>query len=204
MCYQLEAVIFIPRVRGIVVPKFFLGLVLGVVIFPAIVALYLLLGFAPAAATAPAMPFERFIAGTALQKRISREAPNRDVSTFTTGDLVAGAEVYKKNCAVCHGGYGQTAPPVAKSMYPEAPQLLTPEGMVTDDPVGVTYWKVSNGIRLSGMPSFAAILDEQQRWQVSALLARANMLPAEARDALKSEASTAPANPAAIPASKKK
>ena len=179
--------------------KFFLGLVLGFLVFPLIVVLYLILGFAPAAATAPAMPFERFIAGTALQKRISREAPHRDISSFTTNDLVAGADIYKKNCAVCHGAYAQPAPPIAKGMYPEAPQLLTPEGMVTDDPVGVTYWKVQNGIRLSGMPSFAAILDEQQRWQVSALLARANMLPAEAQEAFKSETPAAPANLPPVP-----
>ena len=168
---------------------FLIGLVLGVLIFPMIVVLYLMMGFAPAAATAPSMPFERFIAGTALEKRISREAPHRDLSTFSTQDLASGAEIYKKNCAVCHGSYGQPAPPIAKAMYPEAPQLLTPEGMVTDDPVGVTYWKVSNGIRLSGMPSFGDILTEPQRWQVSALLARANKLPAEAQDALKAESS---------------
>ncbi len=56
---------------------------------------------------------------------------------------------------------------------------------MTDDPVGVTYWKVQNGIRLSGMPSFASILKDQQKWDVSALLARANRLPAEAQQALK-------------------
>lgn len=168
---------------------FFIGLVLGVLIFPLIVILYLVMGFAPAAATAPAMPFERFIAGTALEKRISREAPHRDLSTFSTQDLVSGAGIYKKNCAVCHGTYGQPAPSMAKAMYPEAPQLLTPEGMVTDDPVGVTYWKVSNGIRLSGMPSFGDILAEPQRWQVSAFLAGANKLPAGAKDALKDESS---------------
>jgi mono/diheme cytochrome c family protein len=169
------------------VRTFFLGLVLGSLVFPLIVVLYLVMGFAPAAATAPSMPFERFIAGTALEKRIRREAPHRDLSTFSTQDLASGAGIYKKNCAVCHGAYGQPAPAIAKAMYPEAPQLLTPEGMVTDDPVGVTYWKVSNGIRLSGMPSFGDILTEPQRWQVSAFLARVNQLPAEAQGVLKSD-----------------
>lgn len=174
---------------------FFLGLVLGAVIFPLIVLLYLILGFAPAAATAPAMPFERFIAGTALEKRIGREAPHRELSSFTTEDLVEGAKMYRDNCAVCHGAYGQSAPRIADAMYPQAPQLLTPEGMVTDDPVGVTYWKVENGIRLSGMPGFAKILSDQQRWQVSALLAHANMLPPEVQNELKNEAATPAARP---------
>jgi thiosulfate dehydrogenase len=167
--------------------RFLLGFVLGVLAFPLTVVGYLTLGWAPAASTAPPMPFERYIAGTALHNRISREAPRREVSSFTTADLVAGADIYKQNCAMCHGSYQEAAPApaIAKGMYPEAPQLLTAEGMVTDDPVGVTYWKVQNGIRLSGMPSFGRILKDQQKWDVSALLARANMLPAEAQQALK-------------------
>lgn len=168
--------------------KLFLGLILGLLVFPVAVLAYLMLGLAPAASTAPPMPFERFIAGTALQKRITREAPKRDLSSFTTQDLLTGADVYQRNCAECHGGYQKPAPPIARAMYPGAPQLLTPEGMVTDDPVGVTYWKVQNGIRLSGMPSFATILDDEQKWDVSAMLARANMFPLEVQDALKSGA----------------
>jgi thiosulfate dehydrogenase len=166
--------------------KFSLGLIVGLVIFPLLAIAYLMAGFAPAAATAPPMPFERFIAGTALHERISREAPKRDTSSFATADLEDGAVVYKKNCAMCHGALSQPAPVIAKGMFPEAPQLLTPDGMVTDDPVGETYWKVKNGIRLSGMPSFASSLMERQMWEVSALLARANNLPPTAQHELQS------------------
>jgi mono/diheme cytochrome c family protein len=50
---------------------------------------------------------------------------------------------------------------------------------VSDDPVGETYWKVRNGIRLSGMPAFNNLLNETQMWQVSVLLANADKpLPA--------------------------
>jgi thiosulfate dehydrogenase len=180
------------------VGKFLLGLIGGVILVPVGTVLYLASGNAPAATSAPPMPFERYIAGTALRNRIRREAPRKDVSSFSTQDMVAGAEVYKKNCAVCHGSYEQPAPLIAKGMYPEAPQLLTPEGMVTDDPVGVTYWRVANGIRLTGMPSFSNILSEQQEWQVSALLARVNKLPLEAQTALR--ASIAPTTaPSPVP-----
>jgi len=51
--------------------------------------------------------------------------------------------------------------------------------MVTDDPVGESFWKVKNGIRLSGMPGFRESLSETQMWQVSALLAKADQLPPE-------------------------
>ena len=186
--------------------KFWAGLIAGVILVPVIVAIYLSLGLAPAAATAPPMPFERLIAGTALHNRISREAPHRDVSAFTAAQLLDGADVYKKNCAECHGNLGQPAPVIAGAMFPRAPQLMTPEGSVSDDPAGVTYWKVKNGIRLSAMPSFETALTEDQKWDVAALLARSDKLPPEVQDALKSSSETSAAAPAAAAAisSKKK
>ncbi len=52
---------------------------------------------------------------------------------------------------------------------------------VTDDPPGETYWKVANGIRLTGMPSFKSVLTDTEMWQVSLLLANADKpLPPEA------------------------
>jgi hypothetical protein len=71
-------------------------------------------------------------------------------------------------------------------MYPRAPQLWAPHrngGVigVNDDPVGETYWKVANGIRLSGMPSFDKVLNQTQMWQVSLLLKNAGQpMPADA------------------------
>jgi thiosulfate dehydrogenase len=73
--------------------------------------------------------------------------------------------------------------------------------MVTDDPVGVTYWKVRYGIRLSGMPSFQSILNDQQIWDVSVLMQQVNRLPAQAQDALKASTPTisTPSQEAAAP-----
>jgi mono/diheme cytochrome c family protein len=55
---------------------------------------------------------------------------------------------------------------------------------VTDDAPGETYWKVANGIRLTGMPGFNVSLSSEQIWQVSLLLSDAGKLPAAARAAL--------------------
>jgi mono/diheme cytochrome c family protein len=57
---------------------------------------------------------------------------------------------------------------------------------VSDDPPGETYWKVANGIRLSGMPSYKLVLSDTEMWQVSVLLANADKpLPPAALDLLK-------------------
>lgn len=185
--------------------RFLVGLVVGLLLIPVLFVVYVVSGRMPVATSDPPIPGEKFLAGAALFARIHREAPKRDVSGFTTADLVGGADVYQKNCAVCHGLPQQPPTAEAKGMFPPPPQLFTTKGEVTDDPAGVTYWKVKNGIRLTGMPGYHASLSEQQMWQVAALLARADKLPPEALDALKPAPPTTPiaagsAPPAAAPA----
>jgi thiosulfate dehydrogenase len=195
--------------------KFLIGLILGILIVPAGLYLYIRSGAAPAAASDAPMPFEKFLARGGLHARIAKEAPQRDVASFTTGDLAAGADVYQKNCAFCHGLPQQPASAASKGMFPHAPQLFTADDTVTDDPPGVTYWKVKNGIRLTGMPSFNNALTDQQMWQVSALMTRADNLPPDVLAALKppplppmlaapaNAMTAAPATPASDPTKQK-
>ncbi|MGB9067894.1 MAG: cytochrome c [Candidatus Acidiferrales bacterium] len=165
--------------------KFLIGLIVGLLILPLLLLLYAMSGHFPAATSDPPIPGEATLAGAALEARIKREAPNRDVSNFATSELVSGANIYQNNCAVCHGLPGQPVPPVGQGEFPRPPQLFTVDGRVSDDPAGVTYWKVKNGIRLSGMPSFEKSLTDMQMWQVTALVARADKLPPQVTDALK-------------------
>lgn len=171
---------------------FLVGLILGLLIVPATLFFYIENGQAPTAATDAPMPFEKFLAKAALHARIKKEAPQRDLSTFTTSDFVSAADVYQKNCAFCHGLPLQAPSTASLGMFPHAPQLFTQKETVTDDPVGVTYWKVKNGIRLTGMPSFEKGLTDQQMWQVSALMASADKVPPDALKLLL----PAPAGPA--------
>jgi mono/diheme cytochrome c family protein len=173
--------------------KFRIGLILGVSFFAVTAVAVTYLGLLPAAANDPSMRFEPLVAEAGLFARIERQAPKRDVSGTSAVDLVAGAGVYQKNCAVCHGLPGQPQDVVGAGMFPSAPQLMSPDGMVTDDAAGETYWKVKNGIRLSGMPSFAKVLSEDQMWQVTALVKHADKLPPKAQNALKPTALAASA-----------
>ena len=91
-------------------------------------------------------------------------------------------------------------------MYPPAPPLWEmhhhgSETMmgVTDDPPGETYWKVANGIRLTGMPSYKGVLSDTEMWQVSLLLANADKpLPPVALSFLHGKAATASAPAAKV------
>ena len=92
-------------------------------------------------------------------------------------NYLAGAELYKQHCAVCHGLPLAPKTAIATGMYPQPPQLFEGKG-VTDDEPGETYWKIANGIRLSGMPGFSKSLSETQMWQIALLMANADKLPA--------------------------
>jgi len=176
--------------------RFLWGLLVGVVAVPLLVIIYILSGYAPAAVTDRPLPLERLLAGGALHARIHREAPTRDLASFTTADLVAGAQVYRRGCG-CHGLPQSAEQHARPATFPPAPQLFTADGNVADDPVGVSYWKVKNGIRLTGMPSFKFVLSDEQMWQVAALVAKADKLPTEALDALKQPFFLPPPPPAA-------
>ena len=95
---------------------------------------------------------------------------------------------YRNHCAVCHGTPGGEQTAIAKGMFPKPPHLFRGTG-VTDDEPGETYWKVANGIRLTGMPGFKQSLSETQMWQVSLLLANADKVT----DSVKQAVAAAPA-----------
>jgi thiosulfate dehydrogenase len=158
------------------------GFLLGLAVVVAGALLYFGLGLAPVATSAPPIPFERQLAGMALHARISKEMPTQAPIPANEANLLVGARIYREQCAVCHGLSGQPETPIAKGMFPHPPQLFTGHG-VTDDPAGETYWKASNGIRLTGMPGYKGSLSDTQLWQVSLMLANADKLPASAKAA---------------------
>ena len=157
--------------------RFLLGFIIGLIILPVIAFLYVRFGYAPVATAAPPFPLERRLAGMALHARIEKEAPKQPGVPATEANLLRGAHVYRDYCAVCHGMPGQPESATAKGMFPQPPQLFHGKG-VTDDPAGETYWKVDNGIRLTGMPAYGQSLSHEDMWDVSQLLATADKLPA--------------------------
>ncbi len=168
---------------------FLLGIIVGILIVPIVVLAYLRFGHVPVAVSDPSFPLEAALVHVPLNQRIDREAPKQAPIEPSQTNLEAGAHIYRDQCAGCHGLYGRPTP-FANMVFPVAPQLWQPHGHgvvgVSDDPVGETYWKVDNGIRLSAMPSFRKALSSTQMWQVSLLLANADKpLPGNVLEMLK-------------------
>ena len=135
-------------------------------------------GLIPANADATPGSLETWMARTSLDATLRRDAPTgQNPVEATEQNLLNGVHLFAENCAVCHGSGKQAASPspIAKGLYQKPPQLAA-EG-VEDDPEGVSFWKIKHGIRLTGMPSFASSLSDQQIWTLAAFLKHMDKLP---------------------------
>jgi len=156
--------------------RFLAGVIFTLVCIGGGIYAYFSAGSAPVATSAPPMPFERKLAHMALDAILAKEMPRSAPLEASEANYLAGARAYLTNCAVCHGVPGKEPTAIARGEFPRPPQLFKGTG-VTDDPPGETYWKVANGIRLSGMPGYKGSLSETQMWQITLLLANADKLP---------------------------
>src|SRR5216683_2122162 len=187
-------------IKGIIV-----GLILGIAGVAVGVYFYFASGRAPVAVTAPDMPFERQFARIGLHAYLDKLPHPEPQVPADEKNLLEGAKVYKENCAVCHGVPDGQPTAIAQGMAPKPPKLFKGMG-VTDDEAWESYWKVENGIRMTGMPGFKGRLTEKQIWQVSVLVKNADKIPAPVKKELApivpGPASVAP--PATSPARSKK
>jgi len=169
---------------------FLTGIVVGVLLVAGGIYFYFASGRAPVATAAAPIPFERMFARIGLHAYLEKlPHPEPQVPADET-NLIVGAKVYKEQCAVCHALPGEPQSAAALGMFPKPPQLFHGVGVTDDDP-WETYWKVENGIRMSGMPAFKGQLTEKQIWQVSVLVKNADKIG----DSVKKELAAGNATP---------
>jgi len=172
--------------KGIIV-----GVLLGFLLVVFGVYFYFSGGYAPVATKAPEMPFEHRLAHIAQHAYLDKMPHLPSPVPEDESNFLAGAKVYKENCAVCHGLPGEPKTAIADGMFPAPPQLFRGTG-VTDDEVWETYWTVSGGIRMTGMPGFSEHLGETKTWQVSVLLKNADKISPAVKAELASPAAPTP------------
>jgi thiosulfate dehydrogenase len=166
------------------IKTFVLGVVLGMGLPVLAGYLFLTLGGMPVTTKDAPLPFERYLAKQALKAAMRKEIGKRAPMPPDDTNLLAGAKVYREQCAVCHGLPHQPLGAIAKGMFPPPPALFSPDEGVTDDPEGKIYLKVKYGIRLTGMPGFQESLSDTELWQVSLLVRKANQLSEPVRQSL--------------------
>ncbi len=170
--------------------KILFGLLIGFCVPFVAGYLFVISGGMPVATKGKPLPMEKFLVRKAQHAAFDSEAGKPSPLSADEPNYLAGARVYQAQCAVCHGELDRPITAIAKGMFPVPPQLLPPKKGVTDDEVGETYWKVKNGIRLTGMPGFSDSLSDSEMWQVSLLLRYADKLPASVLQVLREGAAS--------------
>lgn len=105
--------------------------------------------------------------GTALWKLSVPAYPEtfrRSTVPYLTVSIAQGMQRFDELCSGCHGPGGLGDGPIAKTL-PKPPANLS-EPHTALHTAGDMFWWMTHGIPESGMPGFAAQLDEQARWDV--------------------------------------
>lgn len=105
----------------------------------------------------------------------------------TEARIVGGTSHFATHCASCHSGPGVAADDMAEGMYPKPPVLTDIAQRYTP---GQLFWILKNGIKMSGMPSWADHGDDQL-WNVVAFLEKLPSLNAQEYSRLVAEAAAA-------------
>jgi len=91
--------------------------------------------------------------------------------------LARGAQVFRTNCASCHGELGHGDGPMAKGMEPKPADLSAAAELRDQSPLDY-YRRVSIGVVGTAMPAFETRLSPEDRWAV-ALYASVLRLPSD-------------------------
>ncbi len=80
---------------------------------------------------------------------------------------IAGADIFKTNCATCHGDTGLGDGSASTYLDPRPANLVMLNTTAADD---YLYWRISTGREGTAMPAWKGVLDDQQIWQVIAFI----------------------------------
>ncbi|HEU4439764.1 MAG TPA: CopD family protein [Methylomirabilota bacterium] len=78
--------------------------------------------------------------------------------------VASGEALYRAHCATCHGAGGRGDGPGGAGL-PKLPADLT-AAHTTQHTAGDMFWWLTHGIPAGGMPSFGAVLSEEDRWDL--------------------------------------
>ncbi len=101
---------------------------------------------------------------------IDRHAIDKAPPSLDDGAVVqAGARAFlARGCANCHGAPGVMWAKFSEGLHPDPPDL---KDIANDLEPRQIFWVVKNGINMTGMPSFGAIItDDKEIWAIAAFV----------------------------------
>ena len=155
--------------------KFFLGMIIGLIVLIGGGLLYSRSGLMKITADERPGSLERYVANQALDASVEHQAP-QITSPLPASDanLIDGMKFYVMACAGCHGAVDKKASDFGRSFYPPAPQLIIHP---MDDPEWFMFFVAKHGVRWTGMPAWGKTVKDDDLWKVTMFLSRIEKLP---------------------------
>lgn len=148
-------------------------------IVAAFVAAGLLLGFAGlgvawfglynVGATSPHFGVSHDVIHWIALRSISERAGGATPTPVSPDEARAGAMIYDRVCASCHGAPGRAPDAFAEGMNPLPPPL---QQIGRDLDLRKIYWVTAHGIKMTGMPAFMFRYDDATLWAIAHFVRR--------------------------------
>src|ERR1700693_48781 len=126
---------------------------------------------------------------SAMEEMLARNAWHLSIPSDARAmrnPLVASAENLKDarlhfadHCVICHANDGSGDALFGRGLYPKPPDLRQPEPQKRSD--GELFWIIENGVRFTGMPSFASHGMSDDSWKLVLFIRHLPQLTAEER-----------------------
>jgi mono/diheme cytochrome c family protein len=95
-----------------------------------------------------------------------------------TAEMMAEAdEHFVEHCGSCHGIDGRGDTVIGRNLYPKVPDMSTADTQQMSD--GEIYYVISNGVRLTGMPTWGSEDKPEAIWDLVSLIRRLPKLSPE-------------------------
>lgn len=105
---------------------------------------------------------------TALDRSISQRAKEVDVPSLDDPAMAQqGLIYYRDQCVQCHGAPGVARHDVGKGMTPVPPNLAHTTSNRTPAEI---FWTIKHGIKMTGMPSWQFIFNDEEIWEIVAFM----------------------------------
>src|SRR3954470_3135499 len=157
-----------------------MGKFIGGIVFTLLVSViggYIVLKFGMVNIAADQTPsrLERRMAGTALDAAVEKRAADlKNPLEATDANLTEGMHIYVQNCAGCHGSPKEPDSVFGSSFNPHVPQFMK---RAPDMPDNENFYITKHGVRLTGMPAWGKLFDDDKLWKVTTFLSHMDKLP---------------------------
>ena len=155
--------------------KFIGGIIFTVLII--VIGGYIVLKFGMVNTAADQTPsrLERRMAGTALDASVEKRAADlKNPLEATDVNILEGMRLYVQNCAGCHGSPKEPDAVFGSAFNPHVPQFMK---QAPDMPDNENFYITKHGVRLTGMPAWGKLYDDDKLWKVTTFLSHMEKLP---------------------------